>query len=254
LATLLVNRAEPEASATAGYLRQHGHEPVLAPCYSVHFLPLEDTWSAPHFTGVLLTSRNAVRAWNQIRTSDTSLSGLDVPLFAVGSATADLAEKLIQRPAIVSDGDGKRLGHAVAASFPDGGRHFLHPTGSTPASGLYHALEAGGHSVDTLKTYDIEPVTFVPDQCRASLVERTLDGVLYFSARSADLAMAQMRTNGLIEPFVALTAYCLSERVANRVRENYQMVLPNAHVPRIHVADRPALDALLALVEGHLTE
>lgn len=246
----LINRAEPEASETEKRLHQAGHQAVLSPAYRVRTVSqIPPEFTDRDYDGVLLTSRNGVRAWAEMRTSQGRPLQPTPPLYAVGARTAALANELGLPTPVVSEGDGERLAQLVLSCFANAGGRFLHPTGPEPAPALSRVLKEAGHTVATVRAYEIEPIVEATEAARTSLVERTLDGVLFFSARSADLAAEQMRTSGLLEPFTALPSYCLSRQVASRVRRNSTRDAGLAgDPPPVRVASRPSLEALIALL------
>jgi uroporphyrinogen-III synthase len=82
---VIVLRPEPGASATVERARQRGLDAVAIPLFNIERVP----WKLPDvsgFDGLLLTSANAVREAGEKLSELTSL-----PLFAVGSATAEAA-------------------------------------------------------------------------------------------------------------------------------------------------------------------
>jgi len=115
---VLVLRPEPGASATVERAGELGLDAFAVPLFQIEPVP----WTAPdasQFDGVLLTSANAVRhAGDQIKT----LTGL--PAYAVGEATANVAQEAGFEIAIVGSGGVDRL----LAVVPSGLR-LLHPCG-----------------------------------------------------------------------------------------------------------------------------
>lgn len=84
---LLIIRPQPGADATAHRLRAAGHDPVVMPLFAIeHMTPPHI--SAAGFDAILLTSGNAARAAVDFLTSDH-----DLPVYAVGSATAAALHK-----------------------------------------------------------------------------------------------------------------------------------------------------------------
>lgn len=82
---LVILRPEPGNSATAARVRAAGLEPLALPLFELAPLP----WTSPDpgaFDGLLLTSANAIRHGGAQLDAFRSL-----PVFAVGSATADAA-------------------------------------------------------------------------------------------------------------------------------------------------------------------
>ena len=87
---LLVTRPEPDANRQAEALAKRGHDPVLAPLLTIEFLngvPLELAGAQ----ALIVTSRNALRPLALHPDLDVALQ---LPLFAVGEATARAAAQL----------------------------------------------------------------------------------------------------------------------------------------------------------------
>jgi len=81
---LLILRPEPEAQATAERARSLGLEPIVCPLFGGVAVP----WNPPdgQFDAIMVTSAAAIRL------GGTRLSGYrELPLYAVGSATAEAA-------------------------------------------------------------------------------------------------------------------------------------------------------------------
>ena len=81
---VLITRPEREATALAEALRQRGHEPVIAPLFSVLALTVDDsvTEALAACQAVLLTSANGARALAGI------IAERHKPILAVGDTTA----------------------------------------------------------------------------------------------------------------------------------------------------------------------
>ena len=117
---LLILRPEPGASATAVRARAHGLEAIVAPLFAIH--PL--AWTPPDpeaLDAVLMTSANAARHGGP---------GLDafrhLPLYAVGSATADAAREAGFTEIHTGSGDGDA---ALGLARAHGHARLFHPAG-----------------------------------------------------------------------------------------------------------------------------
>lgn len=85
---LLIIRPQPGADATARRFKDAGYAPVVMPLFAIEHLPLQSV-SVDGYDAILLTSGNAARA------AHAFLQGaLHVPIYAVGSATANALETL----------------------------------------------------------------------------------------------------------------------------------------------------------------
>ncbi|MEX0852723.1 MAG: uroporphyrinogen-III synthase, partial [Bauldia sp.] len=86
---LLVTRPEPDAGETAGRLGGLGHAVVIQPMTRIVFSPEPVDWPEP--AALVLTSRNAVRGlerWPRAK------AWRNLPVFAVGASTAELARRV----------------------------------------------------------------------------------------------------------------------------------------------------------------
>ncbi len=171
-----ITRAEPGAGETAKRLIALGHEPVVAPLLIVK--RLIDV--SPDLTGVgalAFTSANAVRAFADL--SDQR----DLPVFAVGGATATAA----RQAGFADIQAGPSDVAALAAEIIDRRNTFqggvLHPSAAEPAGDLAGALEAAGVAVRSLALYQ----TVAADAPAPALLERLagVDAVLLHSPKAA---------------------------------------------------------------------
>jgi uroporphyrinogen-III synthase len=149
-----ITRAQPAAESTAERLRILGHEPLIAPLLQVR--PLDDI--ALDLTGVgalAFTSANAVAAFAALTPRR------DLPVFAVGEATARDARVAGFEAVSASDGDVHALAHHITAEgAPEG--LVLHPGALEPAGDLAAALTAAGVRARNLPVYRTEAVAALP--------------------------------------------------------------------------------------------
>lgn len=227
---LLVTRPEEDAARLAAELRALGHDVVLAPVMTIVELgdaplPLEDVQA------VLATSANGVRAF--VRRSPRR----DLPLYAVGDATARTARAAGFATVRSANGDVDALAHLVARSLARAGGPLLHVTGSVAAGDLSGRLEGLGFTVNRAVLYRAEPARSLAPEAAAALKAGTLDGVLLFSPRTARLfvELAQAAGAGLLS---AAVGYCLSRAVAN--------VAAPGGFARLVVAEKPNQASLFA--------
>lgn len=143
---LLVLRPQPGADATAARARAAGFEPVIAPLFEVRAMP----WEAPDpaaYDAVLMTSANAARHGGAALARYRNL-----PLFAVGGATARAAAAAGFNRIVTGDDDGAAT---LAGAHAAGHRHILH------LAGREHVTLDG---VDRRIVYASEPLDMaIPD-------------------------------------------------------------------------------------------
>jgi uroporphyrinogen-III synthase len=230
---LLLTRPRDDSEALAALLATRGHQCLVEPLIEVVFRP-----DAPlDFAGaqaVLLTSANGARAVAG-RTEAHAL-----PAFAVGAATAEAARRAGFERVESADGDVNSLAALVAARLKPEDGALLHVSGHVVAGDLAAALPA--FEVRRAVLYEAEAAKDLSGTTAAALRAGEVDGALLFSPRTAAILAELAQKAGLAEAFRGVTAFCLSEAVAEAARP-----LPWR---RLAVAARPEQSALLDLLEG----
>jgi len=166
---LLVLRPEPGASATVAAARASGLEAIAAPLFTIR--PLG--WSLPDDPpeAVLMTSANAARHGGRL------MDGLkDVPLYAVGEATAGEARRAGFRRIVTGDGNAESI---VALARRDGVRALLHLAGREHRDVMPDDIR-----IDLRIVYGADAVEALPNAARTMLTDAV---VLLHSPRAARL-------------------------------------------------------------------
>ncbi len=231
----LITRPTADAVPLVEALAARGHDTVVAPMFEIDF-------SAPEpvdLTGVqavLLTSANGVRA----------LAGLtprrDLPVLAVGDATAAAARAAGFDDVASAAGDVTALARLAADRLDPGRGALFHAAGKQVAGDLKGMMEAAGFEVRRAVLYRTRAAGALPVAAIAALTNGTLDGVLFFSPRTAEVFVRVVRAAGLTDGLASLYALCLSRAVAERLQ-------PEAWCA-VRVAGRPDTAALLALLDA----
>jgi uroporphyrinogen-III synthase len=232
---LLVTRPEPDGERTAQALRARGHAVVLAPLLRTQ--PIAFVLPEQAFSAVVLTSANAARAIadHPGRAQLTALTA-----FTVGRRTAEAARAVGFRDVRSADGDKRDLVDLLRADLP-------RMQSSDRAPLLYLAgedragdLAAAGLPVHTAVVYRALKADHFPPPVAAALAQREIDGVLHFSARSAEAYLDCAARGGIGNQALAPVHYCLSRQVA--------APLSAAGAPAVRVAAHPDEMAMLELV------
>ena len=229
---VLVTRPREQAAETARLLRAAGHEALLDPLLEVRHLRLPDLtpWA---FAAVAVTSANAAAA--------AAAGPPDLPVFAVGEATARALRAAGRAPVAVAAGDGRDLAALIARSQPSGGT-VLHLCGRDVREGLAEELSAAGLGYRREVVYETVAATMLAAATAAAIRERRLGAVLLYSPRSAALFAALVHGAGLAGDLGGVIAACLSEAVAAEL----------ASLPflALRVAEARDQKALLRRLEG----
>jgi uroporphyrinogen-III synthase len=225
---ILTTRPQEDGKEIAARLAERGHEALLAPLLTPRFHEGPEP-DLNDVVAILATSANGIRALVR-RTPKRDFS-----VFAVGPQTAEEARKSGFTEVRNADGDAKAL--ALAATLWAARKGvLLHVCGEDAPGTLAENLTLRGFKVRRCPLYAIEPATSLPEAARRALENRSLDGVMFFSPRSARIFGAL--ADGL--PTEDLTAYCISPATAQALSP-----MPFAHIA---VAARPNQAAILALV------
>lgn len=169
---LWVTRARPGADATAARLAALGHEAVVAPLLAIE--PLAPAIILEDVDALAFTSPNGVAAF--ARLSDRR----DLPVFAVGDATAEAARTAGFAQVRSAGGDVGDLTALIAGAAPG---QVLHAGAREPAGDLIGELAARGVPARTAAVY--AAVAAPGAAGLEALAAGALDGVLIHSPRAA---------------------------------------------------------------------
>jgi uroporphyrinogen-III synthase len=210
---LLVTRPEPDAGREADALIALGHEPVRAPLLEIEFLsgvplPLDGVQA------LVITSRNALRALASHPDLDQAL---ELPLFAVGEATAWSARQLGFREVTIGPGTGAGLPPIIRREVDPGKGPLLQIGAEKVAFDLKGALEEDGFELRRAILYRSHAIDTLPEEVVSELKSGTIAGVLLLSPRTARTFVRLAAAQGLVTEARGLVCYCLSKAIAEAV-------------------------------------
>ncbi|MHA1157843.1 MAG: uroporphyrinogen-III synthase [Alphaproteobacteria bacterium] len=234
---VLLTRPEPDATATAGRLSERGHTVHHAPLLSVHLKAEPALTEAPG--GIVVTSRNAVRA---LATWRSSGKWHDLPLFAVGDASADLARAHGFADVRSAGGNVGALRALVRRTADPHAGPLLYPAARQPAADLAGDLQADGFSVMAVEAYHTEPAKRLDPVAEALLQDGKLDAMVVFSPRGGAVLRALLTAAGLSERLGDVHVVAISAAAG--------APLADLSVAGLHVAARPDEKSVLALVDS----
>ncbi len=226
---LWITRTRPQADATAARVAALGFTPVVAPVLEIQALDgaHEALFEASGDAEALVfTSQTAVVVYAGLR------SGRDLPVFAIGEATARAALEAgfdqVETPPPGRGGDVAALANAIALASPRPAL-VLNPTALEPAADLAALLARRGVTARAVAVY--RTVATALDTAPANL-----HGVLVHSPKGAERVAALITASQA----PAMTAWAISGAAAEPLR-----ALPFA---RISIAEYPNERALLARI------
>ena len=230
---VLITRPREDGERLARRLAGAGIEVVLAPvmdiCFRTNEMVVLDNVQA-----VLLTSANGARSLA------ATTSARDIPILAVGEATAETASGFGFKAVTSAGGDVESLADTIIATCNPAGARLLHVAGRHAAGVLVDRLKAAGFAVERRVLYDAVPIAALSEEAFRALETGPLDAALFFSPRTAEAFVSLARSGGLVECCRRLDALCLSEAVAAR--------LSGSEWRRVLVSPRPDQEALLELM------
>lgn len=233
---VLVTRPEPGAAKTAERLRTLGAEPVLLPLTRI--VQLQPEWPAGKFDAVVATSMNAFL-------SATLLPEIwrGLPVHTVGARTAEAA----QRAGFSRNGHSAADTNGLLAHLSGNcarGSRLVYLCGRVRRPDLEKGLEARGHFVSPVETYDTVSVSYLTDNIREISGGLPLNGCVVMSGEAALALAPHLRNPELGDLFENTRFYCISGRVAE--------ALEPLAAKRVLVAEAPDEEAILRLVGQHI--
>ncbi|MFQ5765450.1 MAG: uroporphyrinogen-III synthase [Rhodospirillales bacterium] len=232
---LLVTRPREDAEALTAALARRGIETLVEPLLSV----ADVDGPAPDLSGVqaiLITSANGVRAFARRH------EGREIAVYAVGDASARAARELGFSTVVSASGDVDTLAALVEAELDPAAGALIHVAGSHVAGNLSAMLESARFEIRRHVLYEARAAETFSGETENALRRGELDGVLLYSPRTAAAFARLVAAAGLSAALDGVTAYCLSEPVANEIRD-----LPWHDVI---VAPEPDQEALLDAVDA----
>jgi len=194
----LITRPRAEAEALVVLLGERGIEAVIEPLIAI----VENGAALPGLAAaqaVLCTSANGVRALAR------STAERDVPLFAVGDATARAARDAGFFRVEIAGGDVESLARLVRRRLRPGGGPLVHVAGSDVAGDLAALLGTDGFAVERAVLYEARAATALSPAAAELIAAGRIDLALFFSPRTAAV-FARLADAAGVCPGLAATA------------------------------------------------
>ncbi|MDE0202037.1 MAG: uroporphyrinogen-III synthase [Rhodospirillaceae bacterium] len=237
---LLLTRPRQDSLALAEELARHGVESLIEPMMTIR-IDGDARLDLSGAQAILLTSANGARA---LAATSPDGEARQLPVLAVGCATAQAARNAGFHSVTAADGDVDALAALAAARLAPNSGRLLHVAGRVSTGDLAARLRADGFEAERVPLYDAMAATALSAPARRELEAQTLAGVALFSPRTARLFAKLTRESELDSTARTLTAFCLSQAVAEAAATlSWQ---------RIRVAAAPRQESLVASVTSAL--
>jgi uroporphyrinogen-III synthase len=233
---VLVTRPRSEAAAFGAQLEALGHKVTIEPLLQMEPLPVADDAFAGA-SGLIATSRNGLRA---LAASPVLDAARELPLFAVGPGTAQLARDLGFRMVTAGAGTGADLVPVIADAATATAGTLVHVRGEDVAFDLRGALAAHGIEVREVIAYRAKPAEALSQQTRDLLTTGEIDAVILMSPRTGLIFTRLVSAGGGRNAVQKLVLLCLSPAVAATVEP--------LGAARVEVAGSPDAASMLETV------
>jgi uroporphyrinogen-III synthase len=234
---LLVTRPEPAAGETVRRLREAGHEVHSSPVLEIILHPVPDVLPPPGALAV--TSRHGVRA---LARWPRAPGWHDLPLFAVGEASADQARALGFRNVHSAQGDAPVLAGLIARHYSGANGPLIYPAARERAVDLGALLAPTGIKTIVVEAYHAVAAHSLDDRAQSLIRRGELDGVLVYSRRSAAALVDLVVAAGLEKNLGQTVGIAISRAAAEP--------LAKLGLNRVQIADRPDEVSMLAQLEA----
>lgn len=204
---LILTRQRSDSEILAQCLTALGHFVLIEPMLTIH--PCHNAkLELDQAAAILLTSANGARALAG-HTEERHL-----PVLCVGNATAHAAEDAGFKHISSADGDVTTLAALARELLKPGDGVLVHVAGSSVAGDLAGDLAAYGYHVQRTILYQAEVARQLSQPCQDALRTGDVDGILFFSPRSAATFVKLLRQEGLEEVCRNIELFGLSRAVA----------------------------------------
>ncbi len=233
---VIVTRPEADAASLAEALEQRGHEAIRSPVLRIEPVAI-DGMGTRSVQALIATSRNALTAIAH----DPNLDAfVELPIFTVGTATSAVARGLGFHGVMEGPGTAEGLSEFIIANADPGAGQLLHLTGEVSAFDMPAALAPAGFKLTSLITYKAVAAEALSEAARLTIERGEAHAVALMSPRSADIYLRLAEASGLGDKLGNIEHLCLSKAIAERLRSRQDL--------RVHIADQPKIEEMLALV------
>jgi len=215
---VLVTRPALDAARTAEKLAALRLHALCDPVIEIE--PLAQNIPQGDFAALVFTSANAVRV-------SVKLKGLDpfrtLPVFAVGTHTAEVAREHGFKDVASASGDVHALGNLLLAELPSPVHsrtppRVLYLTGEDRAGDLTGVLSRSGIRIDTVTIYRARAAKALQPKTIEAFRTGKIAVVLHYSERSAATFVQLAQAAGITDEVVSVRHFCLSPAVATPLK------------------------------------
>lgn len=222
---IVVTRPEASGLKTANRLQALGHEPVLLPMVRpVHLASVVSGALMLRPQILAVTSAEAIRALKDHLPQHPAIA--DVPLFAVGAASARAAREAGFTNVVAGQNDGPALAALIAEAVKSRPIHgeVTYFAGALREQGFERALLSLDVPFNTVEVYEMVDIVWQRNELDHALCTAHVDAVLLYSAHAARRFFTLCETQGVSTCLGGTRFIAISEKVRTQVPELYRSV------------------------------
>jgi len=211
--TILITRAIEHALPTQKDVQALGCDTLIDALLTIAPITNDEPISAT--TGALIiTSRNALQGLKSLKNID------ELPLFVVGKETAALCNTAGFKKIIAVAEQSADLPRLIKlAQSPHAGA-LLHVTSQHAHTDFYDALLDAGFGIEQRLVYAADAATAFNTETLKALQDGKLWGVMFYSARTAEIFNTLAASTGVAQNLSNLHALCMSNAIAGTLDKN----------------------------------
>jgi uroporphyrinogen-III synthase len=213
---ILITRPAEESRVFARKLKQEGLQPMIEPMLEIEYLSFEVP-ALENYEGLVFTSMNAVRA---LATKlGSKLANMECPpCYCVGDRTAKEARKLGFPKAYSAKGTAGDLVDMLGQKIIDRSKPLLYVRGEHTAQPVDKMIRELGFRVVSVTVYTARAVTKLSPQCLEAIRNKEIGAITFFSKRTAETFLREVKKNGLLQEFFGAKLLSLSDSMIECVR------------------------------------
>lgn len=232
---VLITRPLDAAQDTAAELRSRGHDAIVEPLLTI-FIEQGAPVDAGRYERLILTSANGARA------AAARMADREIPVLAVGPATAAEASARGFTQVTMADGNGiAGIVTALARLPAKGDRPLLHVAGTDVAGDLAAEARKLGLTLERMTLYRAVAAETLSQQAREALKAGQIDAVMFFSPRTAEI-FARLAHDEALGPQLGRVCACV-------ISQNAAKALKSLTFGKVLVAQETTADAMLDLLD-----
>ncbi len=232
--TVVITRPQEDAAPLASALKGIGVESITAPLMQIQTFPGPEL-DLEGVQGLLFTSANGARAFA------ARSSVRDIPVYAVGDATARVSKDLNFTSVTSANGDVDDLAALVGTACDPGQGELLHACASIIAGDLSGALVARGFRMQRHVLYEAKAASELPTEMAKAIRLKKVHGIIVYSPRTAHILDVLVADAGLSMALAEMTLFALSENVDKASTSKWHERIIAAH---------PCQESLLEAVQS----